>query len=147
MACSGTALLFYLLREICETIRINAYGLEAVLWLRRLVLGVSSPRFASGSVHVRFAVDKVALEQVFLRVLSFSPVSIISTWFYMLICHLEFSNRSVCGRSSETSTWTPTYRRCGSSCRHSWPRHGERDDDTKCVCGHFALMQNDSADN
>jgi hypothetical protein len=51
----------------------------AVPWLRELVAGLPPrrPGFASGSVHVRFMVDKVALGQVFLRVLRFSPVSII----------------------------------------------------------------------
>jgi hypothetical protein len=33
--------------------------------------------FSPGSVHVRFIVDKVALGQVFLRVLRISPVNII----------------------------------------------------------------------
>jgi hypothetical protein len=38
-----------------------------VPWLRRLVAGLSSRRsgFDTGSVHVRFVVDKVALGQVF----------------------------------------------------------------------------------
>jgi hypothetical protein len=35
------------------------------------------PGFAPGSVHVGFVVDKVALGQVLLRVLRFSPVNII----------------------------------------------------------------------
>jgi branched-subunit amino acid transport protein len=33
--------------------------------------------FVPGSIHVEFLVDKVALGQVFLRVLRFSPVNII----------------------------------------------------------------------
>jgi hypothetical protein len=51
----------------------------AVPWLRRLIAGLSPrrPGFDSGSVHVGFVVDKVALGQVFLRVLRFSPVSFI----------------------------------------------------------------------
>jgi hypothetical protein len=51
----------------------------AVPWLKRLVAGLSPrrPVFASGSIHVGFVVDKVALGQVFLRVLRFSPVNII----------------------------------------------------------------------
>jgi hypothetical protein len=50
----------------------------AVPWLRRLVAGLSPQRleFAPGSVYVEF-VDRVALGQVSLRVLCFSPVSII----------------------------------------------------------------------
>jgi hypothetical protein len=47
----------------------------AVTWLRRLVAGFSSRR--PGSVHVRFEMDRVALEQNFLRFLQFITVSII----------------------------------------------------------------------
>jgi hypothetical protein len=46
-----------------------------VQWLRRLVAGLSLRR--PGSVHVGFVVDKVALGQVFPRVLRFSPVNLI----------------------------------------------------------------------
>jgi hypothetical protein len=51
----------------------------AVPWLRRLVGGLSPrrPKFDPRSVHVGFAVDKVALGQVFPRVLRFSPVNFI----------------------------------------------------------------------
>jgi hypothetical protein len=47
-----------------------------VPWLRQLVAGFSSrsPGFAPGPVHMGFVVDKVALGQVFLRVLRFSHV-------------------------------------------------------------------------
>jgi hypothetical protein len=51
----------------------------AVPWLRRLFAGLS-PRghgFDPGSVHVVFVVDKVALGQVFPRVLRIFPVSFI----------------------------------------------------------------------
>jgi hypothetical protein len=50
----------------------------AVPWLWSSVADLSPrrPNFAPGSVHVGFAVDKVALGQVFLRVLRFSPVNI-----------------------------------------------------------------------
>jgi hypothetical protein len=44
-------------------------------WLKRLVAGLSLLR--PGSIQVGFVVDKVALDQVFLRVLRFSPVNII----------------------------------------------------------------------
>jgi hypothetical protein len=50
----------------------------AVSWLRRLVAGLSPRihRFTLGSVHAGFVVDKVAMRQVFLRVLRSSlPVS------------------------------------------------------------------------
>jgi hypothetical protein len=53
--------------------------LRTVPWLRSLAAGLSPrrPGFAPGSIHVGFVVDKVALAQVFLRVLRFSPVNII----------------------------------------------------------------------
>jgi hypothetical protein len=52
--------------------------LMAVLWLRALVAGLlrQRPGFAPGSIHVGFLVDKVALGQIFLRVLRFSRVNI-----------------------------------------------------------------------
>jgi hypothetical protein len=48
-----------------------------VPWLRRLVAGLPlrRPGFDPGSVHVGFVVSKVALGQVFLRVVGF-PLSI-----------------------------------------------------------------------
>ena len=58
----------------------------AVPWLRRLVAGLPPrmPGFDPGSVHVEFVVDKVALGQVFLRVLRFSPVNFIPPVFHYL---------------------------------------------------------------
>jgi hypothetical protein len=55
--------------------------IKAVPWLSRLVAGLSPrrPGFDPGSVHVRFVVDKVALGQVFLRVVGF-PLSISFHW-------------------------------------------------------------------
>jgi hypothetical protein len=49
---------------------------------RLLVTGLSPrrPRFVSGAVHVGFVVDKVALGQVYLRVLLFSLVNNIPPW-------------------------------------------------------------------
>jgi hypothetical protein len=54
---------------------------RAVPWLRRLVAGLSlrRPGFDPGSFHVGFVVDKVALGQVFLRVIGF-PLSISFHW-------------------------------------------------------------------
>jgi hypothetical protein len=51
----------------------------AVPWFRRLAAGLSPrrPGFDPGSVHVGFVVDKMALGQVYLRVLRFSPVNFI----------------------------------------------------------------------
>jgi hypothetical protein len=74
-------------RWIIKVVEGNGRGLiyatipasKAVSWLRPLVADLSSqrPGFAPGSIHVGFVVDKVALGQVFLRVLRFSPVNII----------------------------------------------------------------------
>ena len=54
-------------------------SVRCVPWLRGLVTGLSTqrPGFDPRSVHMRFVVDKVELEQVFLPILWFSPVSII----------------------------------------------------------------------
>jgi hypothetical protein len=54
-----------------------------VPWLRRLVAGLSlrRPEFDPSSAHVKFVVDKVALRQVFLRVLRLFPVSVIPSMF------------------------------------------------------------------
>jgi hypothetical protein len=69
----------------------------AVPWLRRLVAGFSMrmPGFAPGLVHAGFVADKVALEQVFLWVLRFSPASIIPSRLH------THEQRSVGGRSSD----------------------------------------------
>jgi hypothetical protein len=46
-------------------------------------IGTRRPGFAPGSVHMRFVVDSAALWQDFLRVIRFSPVSIISPLFHI----------------------------------------------------------------
>jgi hypothetical protein len=53
-------------------------------WLRRLVAGVSlrRPGLPPVSVHMGFVADNVALGQVLLQVLQFSPVSIIPPWLH-----------------------------------------------------------------
>jgi hypothetical protein len=57
----------------------NDNGVRAVPWLRLLVACLSArrPGFAPRSIHVGFVVGKVALGQIFLRVLRFSLVNII----------------------------------------------------------------------
>jgi branched-subunit amino acid transport protein len=40
------------------------------------------------SVHVGFVVNKMALGQIFLQVLQFSPISIIPSGFHIPIYHL-----------------------------------------------------------
>jgi hypothetical protein len=54
------------------------------------VAGLShrKPEFASVSIHVEFAVDKVTLGQEFLPVLQFFHINIIPPWFSVLIYHL-----------------------------------------------------------
>jgi hypothetical protein len=70
----------------------------------RLVAGLSSRRsgFEPGSLNVGFLVDKVALGQVLLRVLRFSPVNIIPPWLYNFIYHLGMKSRPTDDRCSET---------------------------------------------
>jgi hypothetical protein len=61
-----------------------------VPWLRPLVTELSPQRtrFIPGSVYVGFVVNKVALGQVFLRVLLFFPVNIIPLRLSIFIYHL-----------------------------------------------------------
>jgi hypothetical protein len=72
--------------SVCLTRRTTA-----VPWLRRLVAGLSlrRPGLAPGSIHVGFVVDKVAVGQVFLPVLRFSPVDIIPPSLSKLISYGE----------------------------------------------------------
>jgi hypothetical protein len=65
----------------------NDNGVRAVPWIRSLVAGLSArrPGFAPRSIHVGFVVGKVALGQVFLRVLRCSPDNIIPPSLYKLI--------------------------------------------------------------
>jgi hypothetical protein len=62
----------------------SAPFVKVVPCLRWLAVGLTprSPRFEPGSIHVGLVMDKVALGQVFLRVLRFSPVNIIPPSFY-----------------------------------------------------------------
>jgi hypothetical protein len=73
--------------------------------LRRLVAGLSPrrPAFATRSVHVGFVVDKVALGQVFLRVLVF-PYQYHSTVAFHTCITWGMNNSLVSGRSSETQS-------------------------------------------
>jgi hypothetical protein len=74
-----------------------------VPWLRRLVADHSERRhgFAPGSAHVGFVVDKVALRQVFVLVLLFSPVSIIPPQLSIVIYHLG---------DEQKARWWPEFR-------------------------------------
>jgi hypothetical protein len=74
---------------------------EAVTWLMRLVAGLSQRMF--GRVRVGFVLDKVALGQIFLRVLRFYPVSFISPRLHTHIGIIwGMNDRPVGGRSSAT---------------------------------------------
>jgi hypothetical protein len=65
---------------LCDKYRLSKYNSNAVPWLRRLVADLSPLKlgFDPGLFHVGFVVDKVALEQIFPRVLRFSPVNFIT---------------------------------------------------------------------
>jgi hypothetical protein len=82
--------MFWLCHWYCTRFISCGVGLTSALavpWLRSLVAGLSPRRsgFAPGSINVGFVVDKVALGQVFLRVLRFSPVNIIPSSLSKLI--------------------------------------------------------------
>jgi hypothetical protein len=73
----------------------------AMPWLKWLVTGLSLQRagFLPKSIHVGFVVDKVALGQVFLRVLRFSPVIIIPP-----LLHIHLSPpHEVCDSSDQAA--------------------------------------------
>jgi hypothetical protein len=59
---------------------------KAVPWL---VAGLSTwrPGFMSGSIHMEFVV-KVAVGKVFVSILQFFPVNMISPWLFMFVYHL-----------------------------------------------------------
>jgi hypothetical protein len=86
----------------------------AVLWLRRLVTGLwpRRPEFTPGSSYVGYVVDEVALWQIFLPVLRFSPVSIIPPWLFILIVSPggwpSLLVAAVQRRSFTLSTWITT---------------------------------------
>jgi hypothetical protein len=75
---------------------------KAMPWLRWLVirLALLKPGFTLRSIHVGFVVEKVALGQVFIRVLWFSPFNIIPP---RLNNHIiwRMNNRPIGGQSSE----------------------------------------------
>jgi hypothetical protein len=74
-----------------------------VSYIRRLGAGLlsRSPVLIPVSVRVGFVVDKVALRQFFLRVLRFTPLSIIPSWLSIPISW-GMNMRKFSGRSSET---------------------------------------------
>jgi small ligand-binding sensory domain FIST len=80
------------------------WELKAVVWLRRLVTGLSPrrPGFAPGSVHVGLVVDEWHWYRFLSEYFRFSFLDIIPSCFSMIIYHLGISNRPLVGRSSET---------------------------------------------
>jgi hypothetical protein len=63
----------------------------AVPWYRRIMADLSAqkPWFEPTAVHVGFMAGKVTLEQVFLRVFWYSPVSTISMLYYKVFIQLQ----------------------------------------------------------
>jgi hypothetical protein len=86
VACMAVARQMYFTLSVAQSI---TYANRAVLWLRRLVVGLCprNPSFSPSSVHMGFVADKVALGQIFLRVLRFSFVNIIPPSFSIIIYH------------------------------------------------------------
>jgi hypothetical protein len=76
---------------------------SSTTWHRQLVAGLSLQRqeFVPSSVHVAFVVERVALGQVFLKVLQFYPINIIPPWLYILIYQL---------RDEQHPHWWPLFR-------------------------------------
>jgi hypothetical protein len=77
--------------SLIEGQNVTSNILEAIPWLRQLVTSLSLQRlrFHPRLPYVGFVVDKVALEQVFLQLLQFSPVSNIPSILhdYSFICY------------------------------------------------------------
>jgi hypothetical protein len=81
---------------------------------RRRGISLRRPGFYARSVLVRFVVDKVALGQVFLQILRFSPVSIIPPILHThLHLHLAITGR-IKGRSLGTFQKAMLFRKSGS---------------------------------
>ena len=74
-------------------------------------------RVLSQPVHVRFVVGRVALEQVYLRILRFSLVSIISA---MLPIHFHINNTFI--RTSGPSLWDPHKNCLAEDGKWAYPR-------------------------
>jgi hypothetical protein len=71
--------------------------------IKSSIMGLLFSLRKPGSVRLGFLMDKVALGQVLLEVLRFSPVSMIPPWLSILISHLEgMNNKPFGGHSSET---------------------------------------------
>jgi hypothetical protein len=91
----GAVLLAAYSQSLPSTIFFHSFNVtdwKAVPWLTRSVAGLSPqwPGFEPWSVRVRFVLDEVAaLGQVFLRVLRFSSVNIITLCFSILIYYLQ----------------------------------------------------------
>jgi hypothetical protein len=82
-------------------LRINLVYQKNVLEVILLKISFWRPGLAPGSVHVKFAEEKVALGQVYLQVLPFSP-SITFHWGCTPYIISGMNGRPDGGRSSET---------------------------------------------
>jgi hypothetical protein len=74
--------------DVSGPVSAEVTGYRAMPYLKRLFAGLSARRsgFASRAIHLIFVVGKVALGQVSLRVLRFSPVSIIPPPLHIHSC-------------------------------------------------------------
>jgi hypothetical protein len=98
-ACSGVVLENLIVAQLFKKFPV----FWAVPWLRRLVAGFlpRRPGFAPRAAYVGFMMDKVALGQVFIGVLQFSPVGIIPPLLQIHSCSIwELDNGPVRGRIS-----------------------------------------------
>ena len=102
-------------KEFLRIIYIN-FNTQGRTMARRFVAGLSRRRlgFDPRSVHVRLMVDIVALGQVFLRVLRYSPVTIILPIFHIHL-HAALTERKN-GRSLGTSQKRNALSEIGKDC-------------------------------
>jgi hypothetical protein len=77
---------------------------QAVPWIRPFVARLlpRRPEFNPRSVRARYVLDKVKMEQVFIRILRFSSLSIIPSVLHILNLHVSCTRRTN-GRSLGTS--------------------------------------------
>jgi hypothetical protein len=107
-------------RPIIYSGKSTSYEAVVVPWLRHTSLSPRRPEFASGSVHVGFVVDKVALGRVFHRGLRF---------FLSLSFH-RGSPYSYHLEDEQQVHWWPQFRDTVSPQRH----------EQKCVCPSVLLV-------
>jgi hypothetical protein len=95
---------------IIVVVSVDGNKILLVVLVRAMAQAVSSglstrkPGFAPGSAQVGFMVDRMALGQVYFRVLRISPLNIIQPWLHnhIIVYHLEDEKMCVSGRRSGT---------------------------------------------